>query len=238
MATYQELKVKALNLTDQSLEIDADASAIAEYGLEEGLKYVANQINLPGLIGQASATWGASTESIPLGLGGFEITDYQAPNRLYIKRDSDVEGVGIPYEYLEYLFWLDAKSIPLGDTRDSLFEENTLDERPARSYTIDFDSNLIAHPVAEDNVLTFFYKKEPAAYSAIGVPEIPSNFNYILVDAAILCLKEWLREPEAIVAPQTLFKALDPAIAVIQEELWGKRKRRNLKIHRSYSVRY
>ena len=235
--TYSQLRDSALILVDSSTDA-TDLRQIAQVALEETMKYISQRVELPGLIKSATATWGASTVSIPLGVGGFGITNYDTPNRLYIRLDSTATAPGIPYDFREYLHWLDLSAVPDAvHYRSDSFEVLTGDERPSRCYTIDHSNNLIAAPVAEDNVLTFYYNIAPAAYADSGIPELPAaSFDSILVSGAVLVLKEFIREPDVIVDPYTILGSLDKQISQLDSFLNSRRRRRVLNIHSSYRI--
>lgn len=207
------------------------------------MKFVAYHVRIPSLIAKATATAGASPElesnAIALsGGGGFGITasDYQCPDRLYVKKDSSIVVLGSPYEILEYHHFQDLKSIPSGE-RLGIMDPATFDERPNLSYTITPDSKLWAQPLTVSNVLSFYYRKTPAAYSGSATPEITPFFDYLLVNGAVVALKEFLREPAEIVTMWTLFEsALAQDVQRYDNWLNGGRKRGHLKIHRSYRI--
>lgn len=239
MATYEELRDRALRQV--SCLGQSEAQSVAQTALEEAMKFVAFHVRVPSLIASATATAPANpmleSSAITIGLGGFNVAaTYQCPDRLYIKKDSSTVDIGIPYDFLEYHIFQDLKAIPCG-TRVGIFEPSTIDERPTYCYTITPDNKLWATPSAEGNVLTLFFRKSPAAYSALVVPEILPLFDYILVNGAVIALKEWLREPEQITTLWSLFEeGLATDVQRYISFLNSQRKRTQLKIHRSYRV--
>ena len=216
-----------------------DLQTVAQAALEEAMKFVAFHVRVPSLIASATATAPASPEleanAIAIGVGGFAVSStFQCPDRLYIKKDSSVADIGTPYEFLEYHHFQDLKSIP-GATRRDIFNPAALDERPQYSYTITPSDKIWAYPIAEDNLLTLVYRKVPAAYSGAASPEILAMFDYILVNGAVIALKEFLREPTEITTLWGLFEqGLKADVERYDLFLNGQRKRSHLKIHRSY----
>lgn len=240
MATYGTLKTTTLTLLD--LTGSTDAGTVVETALVETLKYIAARASLPQLIGSATATWGAATTSIPIGTTGspkFNLTDFGTPNRLYLKREASVDGVGIPYTYLEYLDFLDLQNVPYGDTRDSLYEPASIDARPHYAWTIDHSTSpgaVIAYPVSENNVLTLYYNKAPAAYNASNSPEIDALWDRLLTEGAFLITDQWLKEPERPKPPHLLLSQLDPEIDEYKRAKTSNRKRSTLRVSNRYSI--
>lgn len=243
MATYDTLRDRALKQVGCFGQ--SDAQTVAQTALEEAMKFVAFHVRIPSLIASATATAPASpeleTNAISLtAVGGFNISAgvYQAPDRLYVKKDSTVTDVGTPYEYMEYHFFQDLKQIP-ANARSGIFYPVVIDERPKFCWTITPSGKVWATPTLENNVLTLFYRIVPAAYSGAATPEILPMFDHILVDGAVIALKEWLREPETISTLWTLFEnGLKSSVDRYDLFLKGQRKRDHLKIHRSYRIRY
>jgi len=242
MATYQELRDRALNQVGCLGQ--SEAQTVAQIAMEEAMKFVAFHIRVPSLIAKATATAPASPNleanaiSLEGGAGTFQIPPgvYQAPDRLFVKRTSTTEDYGTPHEYIEYHHFLDLKAIVTGP-RVSLYAPALGDERPDFSWTITPDNKVWCSPISEGNVITLFYRKNPAAYSGAATPEILPRFDYILVNAAVLALKEWLREPEALTTLWTLFQnGISDDVKQYDSELQGQRRRSHLRIHRSYRV--
>lgn len=242
--TYEALRDRALDqcgVTGQS-----EAETLAEAALEEAMKFVAFNVRIPSLIASATATVPApgvgsdvnlEDNAIPLGMGGFGITAgaYQAPDRLYIKKDSDATEKGAPYDFLEYHHYLDLKNIPAGN-RIGIFTPGTIDERPERPWTITPDNKVWATSITEGNVMTLYYRITPAPYgNGSGSPELLAMFDYILVKGAVLAVKEWLREPEQITTLWDLFESqMTRDVERYDLFLNSQRKRTFFKIHRSY----
>lgn len=239
MATYEQLRDRALNRVGCLGQ--TEAQLVAQQALEEAMKFVAHRVRVPSLIAKATFTAAASPEleanAIPLGVSGFNIAaTYQAPDRLYVKKDSATENYGTPYDFLEYHYFIDLKSIP-GGARTGILVPGMIDERPQFSYTQTPDSTIWIQPLTVGNVVTFFFRKAPAAYSGASTPEILGLFDYILVDGAELILKEWLREPDTLSTTSQILEALTPSIHEYDEKINGQRYRSGLKIHRSYRPR-
>lgn len=237
MSTYGTLRDRAtarVGLTGQS-----EAEGIAQAALEEAMRYISFIVRVPSLVGSATATAPASptleANAITLDTGGFNIlSSYSTPDRLYVKKSSAIVGYGTPYEFLEYNHFIDLKSLA-GGARTDLFRPGLLDERPDFSYTITPANTIWAYPLTQNNVLTLFYRKTPAAYSGAATPEILPMFDYILVNAAEIVLKEWLREPAELTDMWELFEAkLGSQIRQYDLHLQSQRHRTHYRIHRSY----
>lgn len=240
MATYEALRDRALNQV--GLLGQSEAQTVAQVALEEAMKFVAFHVRIPSLIASATATAPASPElesnAIAIGVGGFAVSaTYQCPDRLYIKSDSTITDIGTPYDFVEYHHFQDLKSIS-GVARTGIFESALGDERPGFSWTVTPSDKVWASPIKENNVLTLVYRKVPAAYSGAASPEILAMFDHILVNGAVIALKEYLREPAEITTLWTLFEnGLMKEVERYDLFLNGQRKRSHFKMHRSYRVR-
>lgn len=205
------------------------------------MRYVAQRVRIPSLIASATATAPADPEnetnaiSLTGGAGTFQISSgvFQAPDRLYVKKDSSTTNYGTPYEFLEYHHFLDLKSMPRY-ARIGITVPNADDIRPTYSYTITPSNKIWAQPLTQSNVLTLFYRISPAAYSGAATPEIMPLYDHILTMGAEIALKEWLREPNQIIPWWSLFSALDPQIELYDSAINSGRKRKHLRIHKSY----
>lgn len=237
--TYEQLRDAALKRVGHLGQ--SDTEQVAEAALEEAMKFVAYYVRIPSLIGSATATAGASpmleSNAITLSTGGFNITStYQAPDRLNVKRTSADTDIGIPYTYYEYHVFQDLRNIP-GLYRYGLSGPAVNDESSDYAYTITPDGKLWATPLAENNILTLYFRKSPAAYSGSAYPEILPLFDTILVNAAETVLKEFVREPEAIVNMWELFERhLIMDIDKYDQFINGQYNRSELKMHRSYRI--
>ncbi len=238
MATYDTLRDRALN--NVGCLGQTEAQTVAQLALEECMKFVAFYVRIPSLIASAQFTIAAANPQTEanapaIGASGFNVSStYQCPDRLYVKKDTSTENYGTPYEYLEYHHFIDLKSIPAG-MRVGVTTPGTLDERPDFSWTVTPANLVWINPLTLGNVATLFYRKNPTAYSGSGTPEILTRFDFILVNGAVLVLKEWLREPDGITNMWEIFRSkLMPDVQLYDLELNGQRKRSHLKIHRSY----
>lgn len=243
MTTYSVLRDRALAQVDCVGQ--TEAQTIAQAALEEAMKFVAFHVRIPSLIASATATAPASPEletnaiAIEGGAGTFGVTSgvYQCPDRLYIKQSSSALSPGTPYEYYEYHHFLDLKTIPGGD-RIGILEPGNIDERARFSWTITPTGKVWAQPLSASNVLTLYYRKSPAAYSTNVAPELLPLFDYILVNGAVVALKEFLREPADIVHYWELFEVhLRKDVDRYDLFLNSQRKRGSFRIHRSYRTR-
>lgn len=226
MTTYSTLLDRALKLTDS--EDVTQAEAVGQIALEEALKYVASKVYLPDLVASASYTYTDSDTYVDIS-ADLGISDYETPEYLYID--------DIPYVYREWHEWKILKNSP-GQVREDLSSPLTYDERPNRVYTIDPNNRIYIYPVSEDDVVEFFYRKSPAAYTSGGTPEMPSLFDSILVNGAVMYIKEYIREPEAIINPYELFSKLDPQIEELDRHLNSKRSKPHIRLSRRYRIPY
>lgn len=237
MATYQTLRDRALNRVGCLGQ--SEAQTVAQNAMEEAMRFISFHVRVPSLISSATATAPASptlkANAITLGVSGFNITaTFQCIDRLYVKKDSSGDDEGVPYVYREYHHFLDIKNDP-SPYRYSIDSPEIFDENPQRVFTITPDNKLWAMPLTQNNVLTLYYRVLPAAYSGGATPEVLPLFDYILVNAAEIALKEYLREPAEITNLWRLFEGgIMDDVKKYDEYLNGQYKRDSLKIHRSY----
>lgn len=241
MATYQQLRDDVLSKTGYTGQLEA--TTVVEKALAEAMKFVAFNVKIASLIKKATATAPASPElesnAIAIGSGGFNISDFQQIDKLFVKSASATSGYGLPYDPKEYWDILELQAIPSPYNGTRLLDtERSFDDTPKRWYTQTPDDKIWCKPVKQGDILTLFYRTEPAAYNNSNTPEISSRFNYILVKAGELALKEFLREPDQISTMWDLFEAvLQKDIAKYNDALAGGRVRDSFKIHRSYRAR-
>jgi hypothetical protein len=240
MSTYSTLRDRALDQVGCTGQ--TEAQTIAQVALEEAMKFVAFHVRIPSLVASATATapsdpqLEASAIALTGGAGTFGISTgvFQCPDTLWVKKDSSTVGYGTPYEFYEYNTFLALKAIPSG-RRIGVLDNGFADERADFSWTITPTDKVWSEELVEDNVLTLFYRKSPAAYSGAATPEITPLFDYILVNAAVLALKEWLREPAELTTMWGLFEqGLMADVQRYDSFINGRRKRSHLRIHRSY----
>ena len=226
MSTYSELLDDVLTLTDQTGV--TPATNIAKIGLVRTLKYISSRVYLPDLVPSATYTWGASDTEALLSTD-FVVTDYSTPVVLFVN--------DIPYVYRDYLQWKQLQNSPGKSYRENISSVPTLDERPARCFTIQSNETLYVRPVAEGDVLELFYKKEPGAYGdGSGTPEMPSEWQWLLVDGAIAFVQAWERNQEKILPPAKLFTFLDDSIQELDIALNSQRARGKMRLSHSYRI--
>lgn len=236
MTTYATLRDSALKQCGAYGE--SEMSELAEIALAECMKFVSFHIRVPALVGSATATAPASPEleSNALSIASdFSIADFRTPDRLFVKKNSSAVELGTPYEFLEYDTTLDLLYSPssrYGIVRDL---DEYGDDIPDRWYTITPSNKIWARPLSQGNVLTFFYRKEPAAFSGAGTPEINPQFDWILTKGAVLAIKEAQREPDRIMSMWDLFtNGLEADLDRYDSFLNGRRKRDEIRIHKSH----
>lgn len=237
MTTYLELRDEALarvSCTGQTL-----AQGVAQNALKEAMKFVAFHVRVLSLISKATFTVVSTAptleaNAIPIGVSGFAASaTFQCVDRLYIAKDAAAKTPGLPYDFYEYHNFLDLNNIP--DNIRWGLNSTTGTELSPRPYTLTPSNSIWTTNIATGNVATLFYRVSPAAYADGTTPEINPLFTSILVSAAEIALKEWLREPEQMTHLWALFEAaLMPDIQRYDNFVTGGRKRSHVKIHRSY----
>lgn len=239
MATYSTLVTRALN--QLRLASNLDAQEVAEVAIAEAMKFVAFHVRIPSLLPSVGALAPApgidDVISMTLtGTFGLSAGVYQAPDRLWVAQaQSDVTDLnkGTAYTFVPYDTYLDLTSISSNYRED--LSATRYDELPSSYvWTIKDDSTIFAKPLAEDNYVTLRYHKVPTAYASNGTPEILPMFDFILVNATVLALKEWLREPDQMLTLWDLYQSLMPSIDEYKRHITATRKRGNLRIHRAY----
>ena len=226
MATYLELLNKALTLTETTGV--TDVIAVAKEALERAMKYISRKVDIPALIQSGSYTWGASTTTVVLGVGGFAITNMQTPYIL-IGNDS-------PYRYVEYKEWLVLKSVP-GSHRIGL-DTGLTDERVPYQWTLNYSNQVELYPnLSEGSLATLYYFKSPAAYADGTTPELETDWQDMLVDAACVVIKTYIENPSEVINFNSLFKVIDPMIDQYKSEREGRFKRSRVKISLRYPIK-
>jgi hypothetical protein len=239
MRTYQQLRDEVLKIANEVGSTDAEEVVAAL--LEQSMRYISTKVELPRLIRSAVATWGEDVESFPLfsNPAGFSINEniFGSTNRLFVKKEATARSPGIPYDFQEYMHFLDLQSVPGGSGRPDIFEPSRVDERPRHAWTITPDDRVVIDPVATSNVATLFYNQLTNSYVGAAVPEIPPKFEHILINGALSGIKEWQREPDTILDLDKIFQILDPQISELDSFLRGRRQRHNLKMGHRYRIR-
>jgi hypothetical protein len=241
MATYTALLARAtgqLGLTGQ-----LDAEEIGAVALYEAMRYVAFYVPIPSLspIVSATAPAPAGDGVITMGLYttfGLASGTFQAPDRLWVAESSSVVTSlekGTIYNFMEYQDYLDASSVSLG-FRDGINPHPIADMQHRLVWTVKDNTDVLVMPVAQGNEVTLRYRKEVAANTGSNTPEILPLFDFILVNAAVLVLKEWQREPAAITTMWELFSSLKPSIEEYKRHIAGTRRRMDLRVNRNYRV--
>lgn len=214
MATYGTLKANALTLLESTGA--TDVGAVIEIALHEAMNYIASKVRLDDLIESASFTCSSDDDSIPLGVSGFAVSDLVTPVELYVGDSATDDGVR--YVYRRYMEWRRLKTVP-NAKRYGVWNDPD-DLRPGYCFTIDSSDNVLLNPTANSgDVVTLFYEKAPAAYNASNEPELNAKYHGIVLAGALLWGKEFIKEPETIINPYTLFAQLDPQIQEMELHL-------------------
>ncbi len=235
MALYSALRDTTLILADEIG--NTDAQTVAEKGLEETMKYVASKVLLDSLVSTATFIWLAAGDQVELfTAGGFNITDASSPLEPLSLFVGTVDTNGIPYVYRRFLQWKDLQAQP-GRLRTAIFGGLVLDERPERTFTINASDEMELFPEpAVGKQLTLHYRLTPAPYADSTTPEIPARWDSLLINGAVMYVKEQVRQPEQIINPYDFFKALDEEITRMESQLRGTMSRPSMKIGKSYRV--
>ncbi len=225
MSTYLELLNKALTLTNT--QGVTDVISVSKEALERAMKYIARKTDIRSLISIATYTWASTDTEIALGVGGFGITDFQAPHFLTVDTTT--------YEYMEYKDWLVTKSTP-GGWRDGL-DAPVRDLRNTYAWTINYSENIELYPIPDSLLVSLYYFRTPAIYADSTTPELESTWQDMLVDAACLVIKTYIENPSAVINFNTIFKALDPFIDEYKQQKEGRYKRGFMRIKNSYNIK-
>jgi hypothetical protein len=232
MATYLTLKAEVLALCESTGATDIDA--IAKIALVRAVKYISRQADLRGLVQSGTYQWQSDDVAISItDPAGFNISNFDTPFFLLV---GDADETQIPYHYMEPKDWLILKGIP-GDARFG-FDADIQDLRHQRAFTINFDNELEIDPVVDDQLVTLYYFKEPAAYADGTTPELPASWHDILVDTAVLLCRSFIEDPEEKKNWQELLRTMDEPIRKLKVHLEGTGYRRNqMRVHHSYNTR-
>jgi len=234
MTTYGNLRTTVLVLADETG--NSSAESIAEVGLHQTMKYVASKLELDSLVGSATHTWLSTDSDIDLYGSDFNITDASAPLEPLDMFVGKSGTTGLPYDYRRYLDWQRLKSVPAFE-REWISLPSSIDRRPDRCFTVTPSNKVELYPeplVGE--VVTIWYRADPADYAAGTTPEIPSNWDHILVNGAVLYVEKVIKEEEKVINPYQLFNALDEQIREMERSLRGPRSRPQMTVSRSYGV--
>ena len=235
MATWSSLLAEVLTLTESTGA--SDIEEMAKIYLVRALKYISRKANLNNLVSSANYTWLSTDLVIPVGIGGFGITDFEVPYFILVGNDSST-STRIPYNYLDIKDWLVLK----GSTNDGRIglDSLTTDQRFYRSFTINYDNEVELDPVPQDELVTLHYYKAPAPFGdGSGSPEMPGVWQDLLVDVAVLLTRSVISGSEGeLTNTFELYKSVDEMIINFKQQLEGNGYRRNrIRIHSNYNTR-
>lgn len=130
-------------------------------------------------------------DEIPIGIGGFAVTDMVVPYGITIGNYTDYadnrDEKFIPY--LSYEAWMQMNSYKLGN------------ERPFNCFTIDLSDNIILQSYPEGSEswdIYFWYYKTIAAYGSSVEPELPEYYHAILTTGVVLEFPQFFKTPERL----------------------------------------
>lgn len=189
---YGDIKDTILLTLDLPTGMVGDISDLIDFKIQE----IANEIigdlkpkELLVKVGPVAITNG--DDEIPVGVGGFAVTDMVAPYAITLgiytdyadNRDEKFLG------YLSYESWIQLNSYKLGN------------DRPTNSFTIDLDNNIILgeYPSGTDSWdVYFWYYREITAYSSSAIPEIPIYYRGVITTGVVLEFPQFFKTPERL----------------------------------------
>jgi len=231
MTTLGEIKQDVLTLCE-SPDV-TEIGNVAKIGIQETLKYISSKIIFAELAKTKTLEFSLDdhSEGIPLNVGGFEADDYDTPLRLYIN--------GIPYRFRDYLTYTDLTSeVISGKHNRELYDNRVIDKRPKYCWTLRYEDQMILFNARPDDGadMKLVYKKKIPVYDENTVVFLPSMFESLLTNGAVLYCKEYIREPEMIINPYQLLSGLDTQIQELQIHLETDAPRQQMTIGDSYSL--
>lgn len=202
--TYGTLRSQLLTMVNGTGS--TELSNVADVFLFETMKYIARQVEqLPQLIGKATATWNVALDAELSIATAFGVSDMRSPRRLFVKSSNTQDGFGPEYEFRDYEAYHSALYRPgYNAPKLQVTDRNYFSERPLNAWTINYTTEatggILVYPVQTNDTLTFFYTKEVAAYNVANAPEIPSDFDQLVLMGAHVLMQEYLKDPDAIVS--------------------------------------
>lgn len=154
----------------------------------------------------------AGDDDIPLGVGGFNVTDLVIPYGVsvgtYTGYATTRDDKFIPF--LSYEAWVELNSYKLGNAR------------PRNCFTIDLDNNIIMgeFPEGSDSWDVYlWYYKEIAPYASGTTPEIPVYYHSVLVLGVVLEFPQYFKTSERL----ALYAQLKSRYLAAREKLFSMR---------------
>jgi hypothetical protein len=200
--TYGALRSQLLTMINGTGS--TELSNQADVALFETMKYIARNVEkLPRLIGRASATWNVALNSQLDIATAFGVTDMRSPRRLFVKTSANQEGYGPEYDFSDFEIYnsvlyrpsYNAPRLEVSDRRHGI-------QRPINRWTVDYTTvatgGILCYPVQTNDTLTLFYTKEIAAYDVNNSPEVPSDFDQLVLDGAFALMQQYLKDPDGI----------------------------------------
>jgi hypothetical protein len=194
------------------------------------MKYVASRVYIASLIPSATYTWQDGDTGIDLVADfGINLADFVTPYILTVS--------GVPYNFRDFIEWTQLKAVPSSSVRISISAPVSIDERPGATYTIDPNSVILLNPEpSEDEVVELFYRVSPAPYADLTVPEIPSDWDWILVDGGVSWVQAWENNEDQILTPSQIFVNLNKPIRDLNLAINSGRRHSKLKLAFSYRI--
>jgi hypothetical protein len=195
---YGQIKDTILLTLDLPLGMTGDISDLVDLKIQE----IANEIigdykpkELLVKVGPVAITNG--DDEIPVGVGGFGVTDMVIPYGITLGDYTDYadnrDEKFLPY--ISYEAWIQLNSYKLGN------------ERPSNSFTIDLDGNIILQSYPDGTAswdIYFWYYREITAYSALVEPELPEYYRAVISTGVILEFPQFFKTQERLALYQRL----------------------------------
>ena len=190
--TYGDIKNTIMLALDLPTGMTGDISDSVDYKIQEIANEMIGDLKPKELlvkVGPVTITNG--DDEIPVGAGGFNVTDMVIPYGVTVgdyadyaaNRDEKFLG------YLSYEAWVQLNSYKLGDTR------------PANSFTIDLNNNIILGVYPEGTTqwdVYFWYYKKINTYSPLNEPEIPIYYRGVISTGVILEFPQFFKTEERL----------------------------------------
>lgn len=188
---YGDIKDTVLLTLDLPTDMVGDISDLVDLKIKEITNEIAGNFKDKSLltkVGPVAITGG--DDEIPVGVGGFGVTDLVEPylvtlgiSSSYVAdRDEQILG------YMSYEAWVQLNSFKLGNLR------------PQNAFTIDLNGNIIlgAYPESESWDVYFWYYREISAYTPTGIPEIPIYYRAVITTGVVLEFPQFFKSPERL----------------------------------------
>lgn len=204
--TFKQIRDRVFLGLDTSTEIDGDLKTHVDFALEDIYTEVITETRPDELLTSATATIAAGIDTVAIGSGGFEITDFD--KELALK----INGLEDPWINRDYRSWLRAD-----DDRNSLWTVH--------------NSNIIFRPApatGQTYAAELLYYKIPATITDAGVPEIPRHAHQALVWGTLTKFPHIFQGETQQIKLLKYEKDFEKAVADLKRNRAGAQKLRSL----------